>query len=44
LHPEQSARGLKVYQQATAEGTAAQVHAHPSPLPPGHRVYRTSSW
>ena len=44
LDPGQSAAGLHLYQQATAEGIPPQPHANPSPLPPGHRVYRTSSW
>jgi hypothetical protein len=44
LHPEQSARGLHVYQQATVEGAATQAYPLSFPLPPGHRVYRTSSW
>jgi hypothetical protein len=44
LHPEQSSSGLHAYQQPTAEGAATQVQVHPFPLPPGHRIYRTSSW
>jgi hypothetical protein len=44
LQPGQSAAGLHVYQQATAEGIPPQLGANSSPLPPGHRVYRTSSW
>jgi hypothetical protein len=44
LHPGQSDEGLHVYQQATAEGIPAQPHANPSPLLPGHRVFRTRSW
>ncbi len=44
LQPGQSAAGLHVYQQATAEGIPPQLGANPSPLPPGHRAYRTRSW